>query len=82
MFQRRVEKGQHFHQPYFGCREFAADIGPATGEEAPVDDSRELGLMLWDIAFAPGDNRPIFFRARLDHGVLEVPENPEQERAA
>jgi len=82
MFQRRVEKGQHFHQPYFGCREFAADIGPATGEEATVDDSRDLGLMLWDIAFAAGDNRPIFFRARMDHGVLEVPEDPERECAA
>ena len=26
MFQRRVEKGQHFHQPYFGCREFIANL--------------------------------------------------------
>lgn len=82
IFQRRVEKGQHFHQPYFGCREFTADIRPATGEEITIDDSRDLGLMLWDIAFAPGNNRPVFFRARLDHGVLEVPEAPEQEGAA
>jgi CRISPR-associated protein Cas5d len=82
MFQRRVEKGQHFHQPYFGCREFAADISSATGEEITVPDSRDLGLMLWDIAFSPNQNRPIFFHARLDRGVMEIPENPEQERAA
>ena len=29
MFKRRVEKGQHFHQPYFGCREFVAEVLPA-----------------------------------------------------
>jgi CRISPR-associated protein Cas5d len=82
MFRRRVEKGQHFHQPYFGCREFAADISPANGEEAAVPDSRDLGLILWDIEFSPKENRPIFFHARLNHGVLAVPENPETELAA
>ncbi|MBI2851661.1 MAG: type I-C CRISPR-associated protein Cas5 [Chloroflexi bacterium] len=76
MFQRRVEKGQHFHQPYFGCREFVADIMSATGAPAPINDSRDLGLMLWDIEY--GDrNRPIFFSARLSNGVLEVTEKPD-----
>lgn len=79
IFQRRVEKGQHFHQPYFGCREFVADIESATGKECPIHDSRDLGLMLWDIAFAPSANRPIFFNATLKSGVLEVPENPDAE---
>src|SRR5579871_6836792 len=27
MFQRRVAKGQCFHRPYFGCREFACQFG-------------------------------------------------------
>jgi CRISPR-associated protein Cas5d len=82
MFQRRVEKGQHFHQPYFGCREFVADIQPATGVEPSIEDSRDLGLMLWDIAFAPKDNRPIFFHAVLENGVMAVPESPEAGVAA
>jgi CRISPR-associated protein Cas5d len=82
IFHRRVEKGQHFHQPYFGCREFVADVEPATGEEYPIQDSRDLGLMLWDIAFAPKANHPIFFNAVLESGVLVVPENPEAEAAA
>lgn len=82
MFQRRVERGQHFHQPYFGCREFIADIEPATGDESTIQESRDLGLMLWDIAFAPKANRPIFFHAVLENGVLAVPENPETEVAA
>ena len=79
-FRRRVEKGQHFHQPYLGCREFAAEVSPvdADGTPTPIDDSRDLGLMLWDIEFGPnGKNRPIFFAARLENGVMEVPADPE-----
>ena len=75
MFQRRVEKGQHFHQPYLGCREFAADVSPADGAPVPIDDNRDLGLMLWDIEFGE-KNVPLFFPARLEKGVLDVPEAP------
>jgi CRISPR-associated protein Cas5d len=77
MFNRRVDKGQHFHQPYFGCREFVADVSPVKGPVQPIDDSRGLGIMLWDIDFGPDRNRPIFFAARLVGGILEVPANPE-----
>ena len=79
MFRRRVEKGQHFHQPYLGCREFVADVEPVDDETPePIDDTRDLGLMLWDIEFATDAkgkprNRPIFFAARLERGVLKVP---------
>jgi CRISPR-associated protein Cas5d len=82
MFQRRVEKGQHFHQPYFGCREFVADVEPASGAEEAIRANRDLGLMLWDIEFSAKSNRPIFFRAQLEDGVLVVPENPEVEAIA
>lgn len=73
IFERRVEKGQCFHQPYLGCRELAAEIHPATDLPAPIDDSRDLGRILWDIEYCAGRNRPLFFAARLDCGVLEVP---------
>jgi CRISPR-associated protein Cas5d len=73
MFRRRVEKGQHFHQPYFGCREFVAEVLSADGAPDPIPDTRDLGLMLWDIEYAAGRNRPIFFAARLDAGVMTVP---------
>ena len=33
MFLRRAEKGQCFHQPYLGCREFAADFTLVRQEE-------------------------------------------------
>lgn len=77
MFTRRVAKGQHFHQPYFGCREFPAQISPSDGAPEPIDDTRELGLMLWDIDYPNArEKRPLFFAARLESGVLEVPANP------
>lgn len=73
MFRRRVEKGQHFHQPYLGCRECIAEVQPATGQEQPVTATSDLGRMLWDIEFRPGANRPLFFHATLRDGVVEVP---------
>jgi CRISPR-associated protein Cas5d len=76
-FERRLKKGQHFHQPYLGCREFVAETLPADGAPPAIDDSRDLGLILWDIAFGPESNRAVFFQAKLEHGVLEVPESPE-----
>jgi CRISPR-associated protein Cas5d len=76
MFNRRVEKGQHFHQPYFGCREFVAHVVTADGSPPPIRDSRDLGLMLWDIRFAENGNEPLFFPARLEGGTLEAPAKP------
>jgi CRISPR-associated protein Cas5d len=76
MFQRRLGKGQHFHQPYFGCRECVADVSRIDGNEVPIDDSRDLGLMLWDIEYRAEGNCALFFPARLDRGVLTVPQTP------
>ena len=75
MFTRRLEKGQHFHQPYLGCREFIAEVAPVTDDApSPIDHSQDLGLMLWDIEFAKEGNRPRFFHARLEQGVINVPD--------
>jgi CRISPR-associated protein Cas5d len=73
MFNRRVQKGQHFHQPYFGCREFAAEILPADDAPPTFPQTCDLGLVLWDVRFCAEGNAPVFFSARLEDGVLEVP---------
>jgi len=73
MFNRRVAKGQHYHQPYFGCREFVAHVIPAADTPPPVPITQDIGIMLWDIEYAPEHNRPVFFQARLEGGVLPVP---------
>jgi CRISPR-associated protein Cas5d len=82
MFARRVAKGQRFHQPYFGCREFVAEVLPVDGAPLPIGETRDLGLMLWDITYGKEGNTPVFFRARLESGILEVPQDPEGSLAA
>jgi CRISPR-associated protein Cas5d len=77
MFDRRLDKGQVFQQPYFGCRECVADVRPPEGNEKAIAVSQDHGLMLWDIAFrnekGKPDNRPIFYWARMQEGVISVP---------
>jgi CRISPR-associated protein Cas5d len=80
MFTRRLSKGQAFHAPYLGCREFAARFEPAPERwEAPEELSgrHELGLMLLDLDFVAGGNgraTPRFFSAVLENGTVQVPE--------
>lgn len=76
MFERRAAKGQCVNQPYLGCREFAADFRLVDGAQAtpPIDETRDLGFMLHDLDFgAAGGIAPRFFRAQMNHGVIEVP---------
>ena len=73
VFRRRVGRGQCFHRPYLGCREFAAHFGQATGNETPIDKTADLGPMLLDLAYDPRDagrGTPVFFDARLQNGTL------------
>ncbi len=81
MFQRRAEKGQCFHRPCLGAREFPADFAllpegaPLPASELPADQrDRDLGWMLYDIDFRPDGTAQgsRFFRARLTDGVLDV----------
>lgn len=80
-FNRRADKGQCFHRPCLGAREFPADFAllpeeaPLPPSELPVGDrDRDLGWMLHDIEFRPDGTakRSNFFRARLTDGVLDV----------
>ena len=77
MFNRRAAKGQCFHRPYLGTREFVADFALVDGAmpESCLPESernRDLGWMLFDIDYAE-DMTPRFFRARLKDGAIEVP---------
>lgn len=76
MFERRADKGQCVNQPYLGCREFAARFRRITDpkSEAPaIDETRELGWMLYDMDFSTVANPvPKFFRARMDKGAIEL----------
>ena len=76
MFQRRAEKGQCVNQPYLGCREFAARfrlVADPTSEAPALNETRDLGWMLYDMDFAAVDDpKPRFFRADLHNGVIDL----------
>ena len=72
---RRMERGQCVHMPYFGCREFPVSFRRWPGGPIPtIDETRDLGLMLYDFDYSdPAAITPTYFRARLEHGVLNTP---------
>lgn len=74
MFRRRLERGQFHMQPYLGCREFPAIVEPYVGGPPPLEESRDLGIMLHDIRYSGTGNKAVFFKARLNKGVVDVPE--------
>ena len=75
MFLRRASKGQCFHRPYLGCREFPADFELIPRDKKtpdPISESRELGWMLYDMDYTKRPPVPTFFRAELKSGVLDL----------
>jgi CRISPR-associated protein Cas5d len=72
MFNRRIAKGQAFHRPYLGCREFACHFAAPDGSERPAEEWNEnLGLMLYDLYYGRnGENLPGYFDAQVRGGVL------------
>jgi CRISPR-associated protein Cas5d len=84
MFNRRAARGQCFHQPCLGMREFAAHF-ELLRPDAPVPEPtektaelgfgqpRDLGFMLWDIDHAVKGRPSLLFRAMLKNGVMHVP---------
>ncbi|MBC8548374.1 MAG: type I-C CRISPR-associated protein Cas5 [Candidatus Brocadiales bacterium] len=77
MFLRRAERGQCFHRPYLGCREFAAEFAVFTNGKPlpePIHVSQDLGWMFYDMDFTNKEPIPRFFRASLDNGQMMIDE--------
>jgi len=77
MFLRRSERGQCYHRPYLGCREFAADFEVFTNGKPipePISETRDLGWILYDMDFNGKEPMPRFFRANLDNGRMMIDE--------
>lgn len=76
IIKRRLKKGQCYHNPYLGCREFPAKFKLYKGAEVPTayaDQDKDLGYMLYDMDYSdPKDIKPLFFRAILKKGVLDL----------
>lgn len=84
MFERRAMQGQCFTQPYLGCREFAAHwrfIEQPGQQPAPLSEDRDFGIMLYDMDFESDTQKPaaMFYRARMEQGVIIVPDRESEE---
>lgn len=80
-FRRRLTRGACFQRPYLGCREYAANFSAPTGSETPIAWNEDLGLMLAGMIHESGYSgcaRPVFFRAVVSNGVIEVPRSRDQ----
>ncbi|HFC8518704.1 type I-C CRISPR-associated protein Cas5c [Neisseria shayeganii] len=82
MFERRAIKGQYFHQPYLGCREFPCNFRLLEKAEdgLPREDiTQDFGFMLYDMDYSKSDPRdsnraePMFYQCKAEHGVIIVP---------
>ena len=77
IIMRRLRRGECFHMPYFGCREFPANFCLCEEEDihTAYDDveEKDLGFMLFDMDYSDRNNiQPMFFRAVMRHGVLDL----------
>lgn len=79
IIMRRLRKGECYHMPYFGCREFPAnfelleDSTEKNAENAYAGEVKDLGYMLFDFDYSnPEDIQPMFFRAVLKNGILNL----------
>lgn len=84
IFEERLRKGKHFQQPSFGIREYAAFAEPCRGDEQPIADDLNHGMMFYDFRWpnAWGSRRawkknekpqPLFFNACMQQGVIQIP---------
>jgi len=85
MIRRRLEKGQNFHAPYLGTREFPAKIRLIKEGESPpsaISETRSLGLMLYDLEYVTETGKdaveivkefkPTYFMAEMKNGVVDL----------
>jgi len=83
-FRRRVETGKCFYQPYLGTRECTAYFQPCDDKEKPIDETRSLGISVYDIYDIRNNEKLTkknadkvlnftFYRVKMQSGVIECP---------
>lgn len=80
MITRRIKKGQCFHQPYLGTREFPATLRLIEDGNLPaaIAENRNFGIMLYDIDYQKDKNgdvtafNPTYFRAEMKQGLIDL----------
>lgn len=73
IFNRRVKRGQTFHHPYFGVREFPVNFSNETTEfdvHESLQGEKDMGWMLYDFDYSTDE--PVFFRANMLDGNIDL----------
>lgn len=74
---RRLKRGECYHMPYFGCREFPAHFALCEEEKIHTAyenvEEKDMGLMLFGMDYSDPENiEPMFFRAVMRKGVIDL----------
>ena len=77
IIMRRLRRGECFHTPYFGCREFPVRFCLCEEEEIQTayanEEEKDLGFMLYDLDYSDSENiQPMFFRAIMKKGIIDL----------
>jgi CRISPR-associated protein Cas5d len=73
-FRRRLDRGQTFRTPFFGMREFHADVEPPDATPPITSFTQDLGIMLHSIhEDAQGNEFYEWFHAQVNAGRMDVP---------
>lgn len=72
--KRRLRKGACYAAPYLGTRECTAHFRLWEGGAIEgIDETRDLGYMLYDMDYSdPEHIQPMFFRAKMEHGCIDL----------
>lgn len=83
-FNRRVECGKCFYQPFLGVKECVAYFEPPNPVMRPISLSRDFGISVYDV-FDIRNTKPLtkknkdevlnftFYRVVMENGVIKVP---------
>ena len=77
IIMRRFKRGECYHMPYFGCREFPVNFSICDEEEVltlyVVVPEKDLGFLFYDLDYSDRNNiQPMFYRAIMKRGVLDL----------
>lgn len=73
IFSRRVARGEFYYTPSLGLHQMRAIFHALTGDEQPIRQTRDLGMVLHDIDYQPRPAVPHVFHAEMINGIVEVP---------
>lgn len=78
IIKRKLQKGDFKGEPYFGSKEYPAHIEAYTSRsiKTAYQGITDLGYMLYDFDYSYPEPRPMFFRAIMQNGVLDLIKRP------